>query len=864
MVGERWAQIQRLFHAAHEKPAAERSRFFDEACSSDPTLRREVESLLAAEDLAPNFLETGAGGGLFEAVINEPVPPGEQIGPYTITEFLGAGGMGEVYKAHDKRLDRDVAIKFVPGARAHDPEALARFEREARAASALSHPNICTVHDVGEFQGRSYIVMELLEGQSLRDRIGGRAIPIPELYAISRPVCAALEAAHARGIVHRDVKPANVFVTQSGQVKILDFGLAKRRAESIALSTSTTVSGSGPPLRGGPRALTLTATGAIMGTLAYMSPEQAAGEDVDARSDIFSVGAVLYEMATGRPPFRGNTAAGIIGSILTDSPVEPSASNALVSAKLNRVILKALEKDRDLRYQSATLLSADLEACERAGAAAATLRTRRWMLGAIAGSAASLAGGAFLARRSIFPPEGKVLLAVLPFENVGGHPEEAFLADGLHQDMISVLNRLYPDRLGVIARTSVRRYRATDATIEQIGRDLKVSYVVEGGVQREGNQAHITARLIRVKDQTPIWNTSFDRELGQILATQAEIAEAIAQGVDKSLRSNAQVSSALSRPLKANAYEAYLRGDYAKAVELDPGYASAYSGLANRLYYPALFGFRPPLQAFTEMMNAASKAVELDITQASAHASLGLSKLHLQWNWSEAEDGLHRALHLDPSDADVHHFFAHLLLWRGQVKESLRECDRALELDPFNPALFSCIGWHELLTGDADRALEHTRRALTLQENHWWALLTMGWAYEQKGRFQEALAALRKAPGESNLKTASIAHAFARSGNRSAAQTVLDDLLAASKKSYVSAYDIAVIYAGLDNKELTLEWLNKAYEEHSGFLVFLQQDPRFAALRHDVSFQDLLRRMGFRGGTTTSTRTFGVKQWVAS
>jgi TolB-like protein/Flp pilus assembly protein TadD len=834
---ERWRQIERLFHATHEKAAEERARFLDEACSSDQALRCEVESLLANEDLATGFLETNVSGAPPRPAPRDPVHPGERIGPYTITELLGAGGMGEVYEAYDKRLDRHVAVKFLPR-EANDLESLARFEREARAASALNHPNICTVHDVGEFQGRSFIVMELLEGQSLKERIAGNPIPPPEFAAVSQQVCTALEAAHAKGIVHRDVKPANIFVTHSGQVKILDFGLAKRSAESASISKATTRSA------GSTHALTLTSTGTISGTLAYMSPEQALGGEVDARSDVFSFGAVMYEMATGRPPFRGKTRAGIMGSILTESPVKPSALNAAIPAKLDQVILRALEKDREVRYQCAAVLSADLEEWQQSRAPALTLRTRRWMLGAVGAGLATLASGAFLGRRSMFPSERRIMIAVLPFENMGGNPQEAFLADGLHRDMISVLNRLYPDRLGVIARTSVKRYQVTGATIEQIGRDLKVGYVVEGGVQRDGNLVHVTARLIRGRDQTPLWSATYNRDLGQILAAQAEIAQAIAQGIERGLRPDAQVSAALARPLNASAHEAYLRGDYAKAVELDPGYAAAYSGLANQLYYPGLFGFRPTGQALTGMMNAASKALALDATQASAHASLALSKLHLQWSWSEAEEGFRRALRLDPADADVRHFFAHFLLWRDREKESVQECERALEIDPFNPDLFSCIGWHELLTGDADKALEETRRALALQQNHWWALMTMGWAYEQKGMFREALSAFRKS-SDSNLKTASIAHAFALSGNRSAAQTILDDLLAESKTKYVSPYDIAVICTGLDDKERTFEWLNRAYEEHSGFLVFLKQDPRFRPLRRDPAFQDLLRRMGF-------------------
>jgi TolB-like protein/Flp pilus assembly protein TadD len=834
---ERWRQVESLFHAAREKTAEERARFLDEACGSDQTLRGEVESLLANEDLAASSLGSG-GPGAPAPVAPEPAPSGERIGPYTVMDLLGTGGMGEVYRAHDKRLDRHVAIKFLPRAMADDAAALDRFRREARAASALNHPNICTVHDIGEHQGRPFLVMELLEGQSLKDRIAEKSVPIPELVAITRQVCAALQSAHAKGIVHRDIKPANIFVTQGGQVKILDFGLAKRGVESLSLSPAT------PRPAGSTDALSLTATGMIVGTLTHMSPEQAAGQEVDARSDIFSLGIVLYEMATGQPPFHGRTAVGIMCSILTESPEKPSALNAAVPAKLDRAILKALEKDREDRYQSVALLSADLEEWQEAETAVAKRRTRRWMLTAAGAGAAGLAGGAFLVRRSLFPPERRIMVAVLPFENIGGNPQEAFLADGLHQDMISVLNRLYPDRLGVIARTSVKRYQATGATIQQIGRDLNVSYVVEGGVQREGAQAHVTARLIRVSDQTPLWNATYNRDLGQILAAQAEIAQAIAQGIERGLRPDAQVSKALARPLIASAHEAYLRGDYAKAVQLDPGYAAAFTGLAAKAYYPGLLGFRPPREAFTGMMNAAYKALELDPTQAAAHAALALGKLHLEWNWSEAEEGFRRALRLDPADGDVRHFFGHFLLWGGRGEESALECRRGLEVDPYNPASISCLGWHELCVGHEDKALEETHRALALDPNHSWALLTLGWIYEQKGMFQEALSAIRRSR-DITIKTASIAHAFARSGNRPTAEKILSDLLAESKTKYISPYDIAVVYSGLDDKARAFESLNSACEEHSGYLLFMNSDPRFRPLRPDPRFQDLLRRMRF-------------------
>lgn len=837
---QRWRQIEELFHAANAEKVEERVRFLDRACGGDQSLRSEVESLLACQDSAANFLESGGSGAVAGPPTHEPMPSGERIGPYTVLEFLGAGGMGEVYKAHDRRLDRFVAIKFLPSATVGDLAAQERFEHEARAASALNHPNICTVHDAGEFQGRSFIVMELLEGLSLKDRIAGKPLPLTEFAAIGRQICAALAEAHAKGVVHRDVKPANIFVTQDGKAKILDFGLARRGAGSHGASPSAPSPGDSV------RPLSLTASGTVAGTLAYMSPEQALGENLDVRTDVFSLGVVLYEMAAGEPPFRGSTVAGILGSILAESPAKPSIANPAIPARLDRVILKALEKEPEERYQSVERLSEDLDEWQRSETVLRNRKTRRLMLAAAGAGVASLAGAAFLARRSLFPADRRIRLAVLPFENVGGNQQDAFLADGIHQDMISVLNRLYPDRLAVIAHTSAKRYLPAGANIKQIGQDLNVGYVVEGSVRRNHDQVRVTARLTRISDRAKLWSAAYDRGLGQLVAAQVEIAQAVAQGIDRGLRPDEQVSAALARPMNAAAHEAYLRGDYSKAVEIDPGYAAAFTGLANKLYYPALFGLFPPRPAFLKMMNAASRAAELDPAQAGAHSSLALGKLHLDWNWSAAEEDFRRAVRLDPADGEVRHFLAHLLLWTGRPEESAQECLRAIQLDPFNPSLISCLGFHYLLAGNGQKAMEATRQALAFDPKHGWAWMTLGWIYEQKGMFAESISALRKA-WNITIRKASIAHAFARSGNRPPAETLLAELLEESKSKYTSPYDIAVVYTGLGDREQAFSWLNRACEEHAGFLLFVKSDPRFKPLRSDPRFRSLLRRMRFPG-----------------
>ena len=834
MLIDRWQEIESLYHSARERSPAERGAFLESACHHDETLRREVESLLASDDLASEFLETQS-----EAHRKTPgsaIPAGERIGPYVVLEFLRAGGMGEVYKARDTRLDRPVAIKFLPEAFAEDRGALDRFQLEARAASALNHPRICTVHDLGEHQGRPYFVMEFLEGQSLRDRIAGQPVPVAELLDLAVQIADALQAAHAKAIVHRDIKPANIFITANGQVKVLDFGLAKlgaepHRAAAKLPESDRTVTG-----------ITLTRPGSLMGTLAYLSPEQARGKEVNALTDIFSFGVVLYQMATGLPAFRGETSGELIGAILHKAPRKPSALNPALPTSLERIILKALEKEPAARYQSAGELRADLEAVQSAALAAP--RTRRWMLASSGAAAAALAGGVFLTRLPQFMQRRRAMVAVLPLEDSDPDPKRNYFASGLHKEMIAILGRLYPDGLGVIAQTSMNRYKGTNKPIGQIGSELKADYVVKGQVRRDGDRVNISAQLLRASDQTQIWKDSFDRDLRQVMAVQVEIAQAVAQGIERSLQPNPQVEMALVRPLDPKAYEAYLRGDFEKAIELDPYYAPAYVARAGKLYLGALFGYRPP-ETFSRIVDFASKAVDLDPTLADARAILALGKLHARFQWREAEDGFRLATKLDPGNSGVRHGFAHFLLWANRGQESADECNRAQQLDPFDPDLMACRGWHDLWAGDYDQAIESARRALSFGE-HGLASLVMGWTYEQKGMFQEALSALGKA-FPSTPRTASVAHVLARSGKRDAAEDLLRQLQQDAQKQYVSAYDFGVIYTGLGDTGRALEWFEKAYQEHSGFLVYAYLDPRLKPLRSEARFQNMLGQMGFRG-----------------
>ncbi len=836
---ERWRDVERIYRSAVARPEAERAFFLHDACGADVELRREVEALLLKGDLAGRVFEKSSAGPS-EPPLEGTIPAGTQAGAYVVLRMLGRGGMGEVYEARDSRLGRSVALKFLPSRFAADPDALGRFEREARAASSLNHPNICTIHDVGTFGDRPFFVMELLEGRSLKDCIEGGALPVDDVIAFGSQIADALAAAHAKGIVHRDIKPANIFVTAHGEAKVLDFGLAKLTAdhpEAAAVPTTSPDSATVPDE-------TLTTPGTTMGTIAYMSPEQAGGKPVNARTDLFSLGVVLFEMATGRRPFRGDSAAHVLKTIATEAPPRPTALRPEVPQALERVILEALEKDPDRRSPSATGIRKALVELQKVR----TLKTRRWVIGGLGTAAAALAAGTYLGRRLIWSP-GKVMVAVLPLEDLGKDPEQSYFAEGLLDEMISVLGRLYPDRLGVIGSASVRQYQGTKNRVKQIGRDLRVAYVVDGSVRRDGSHVRISAKLIRVKDEVQVWAETYDRDLNQILALQSEVAESVAQGIERTLKPSPQVRLALARPVNPQAYEAYLRGENEKAISIDPNYAPAQAALAGELYFQGLFGAGEPKELFLKVQRAASRAIELDPTLANGYAALALAKLHTQWNWRGAETDFRRAIELDPSNSHVRHDYAHFLLCMNRTRDSAEECRKAVELDPFDSMGLGCFGWHELLAGDFRKAAEVSRRALALDASNVWALVVMGWAYEQLGRYPEALSAFKSGKALSKLRTAALAHVFARSGNRSGAEELLSDLLEKSKSQYVSAYDIAVVHEGLGNADRTFDWLNKAYEEESGFMPYLNVDPRFKPLHPDGRYQGLLRRMGLTRST---------------
>ena len=748
---------------------------------------------------------------------------GKTLSHYRIVEQIGAGGMGVVHRAWDERLNRDVALKVLPVGVLADEAARARFRNEALALSRLNHPHIATIYDLDRQDGIDFLVMEYIPGETLAEKVRRGPLLPSDAASIGCQIAEALEEAHERGVVHRDLKCDNVIVTPKGWVKVLDFGLAALRG----------------PVQQHARTATMLAGDVVAGTLPYMAPEQLLRGEADARTDLYALGVILYELATGERPFRERLATALTNEICNRPATPPREIRPGVTPLLDRIVLRLLEKDPAHRYQSARELAPDIRrACLTGPASFAPAEMER-------------------------PGTGRVRsIAVLPLENLSHDPEQEYFADGMTEALIAGLAKI--GALRVISRTSVMRYKGARVPLPEIARALNVDAVMEGSVLRHGNRVRITTLLIEAATDRNLWAETYERELGDIFALQSEVAQAVAGEIRVKLTPHEAATLAGGRAVDPQAYHAYLKGRYHwekrseeglkraleyfhEAIERDPTYALAYVGLAD--YYITLgnFSLMSSQECYPKGKAAAKKALQTDPGSAEALTTLAVIQGSYEWDREGAEASFRRAIELNPNYATAHHWYADHLVSLGRFDEGIAEGGRALKLDPLSLVINADLGGYLFYARRYDEALEQVRKMLDLDPSFASAVRQLGGVYEQMGRYDEAIAEFEKTrqlTGGATYSLTALAHAYALAGRTQDARRMLAELAEVAKRKFVSSYGLAAVHVALGEVDRAFEWLERGFEEHDRALIWLKVAPRFDALRGNARLQEMLRRVG--------------------
>lgn len=892
MSPERWQRLNQLFHKARELPPEKRAAFIVTNCADDEALRHEVSAMLAAALKDDHRFSSApvwerAGKAMAEDQIRDGKAVdlssriGQSVGHCRILSLLGKGGMGEVWLADDTQLPRKVAVKLLPAEFTADSDRVRRFAQEARAASALNHPNIITIHEIGEIEESHFIVTEYVEGKTLRQQMADapdNRINLAEAIDVTIQIAAALAAAHEAGIVHRDIKPENVMVRRDGIVKVLDFGLAKltesrnvdfglhlEGAETLAQYTSNDPQSTSP--------------GARIGTPRYMSPEQARGEEVDARTDIFSLGVMLFEMVAGRAAFTGETASEVIAAIKRDSPPPLAECAPDAPSELARILGKALNKDCDKRYQRVKELQLDLKNLTEDRAFEARLERSVSSESGRARRTSHLFSKVKTYKRSIaivmavfviavvviayLTRRGESSLAILPFVNASGDAKDEYLSDGVTETLINNLSQL--SHLKVIARGSVFRYKGGKIDPQVVGRELGVRAVLTGSVLQRGDNLSINAELVDVESKRRIWGKQYDVKSADIFAVQEEIAKQIYDGLRVKITSEDKRRLAKQYTKNPEAYRLYSIGrffwnkfgpeanskaieNFSLAIAQDPGYALAHSGVAKTWGVIGLNGELPPKDVLTKYKAAAMTALYIDDQLAETHAALAGIGLFYERDWPTAQRELQRSLDLNPNDPLTHVLYSYFFTAMGRFDEAIAQVNLHQQLDPVSMPMYANMVRANYYARRYDEAIEVNRKSLEIDSNFPNTHLFAGAAYEQKGMYVEAVSEMEKANrllgGMFPAALGALGHVYAESGKKAEAMNVLEKLKVMSRQRYVSPLDLAIVYIGLGDKEQTFEQLEKAFEDRAGWLINLKVEPRFDGLRSEPRFQDLLRRVG--------------------